>query len=788
MNSYRNFSANTSNLGKNLEKLSSGYKINRAGDDAAGLAISEKMRAQITGLEGATKNSKDGISLIQTAEGALTEVHDMLNRMTTLAEQSANGTYQDELDREQLQKEVESLKSEIDRIADSTNYNGLKLLDGSLDPTVDTKTVDTTQWTKITDDKLPVNSTSGVVGSGTILHKGESVAAQSAEFSINLNNFAPSFDINTASTNETDTVTITIGKGVGSAEGNVNQDLTVTAKEVAAQTGSDITERVAKAIVAKYNKDDGTATPSDRGIDVYGASGSQHFDISLGDDGSLKFIQTNAPEREADVVNTDLEVSISSTNAAGGTFTGSSTGDLDLTAANFAISDNVSIADRSALLTAMGDDDSTAFTITFGDADSQSDISEDDTLTFSAVAAPTGYTIQYQGSGADNWQNVASAGVVKLKAVGDTSGGNSIAGEDDGGGLKFPTVNFRIIKSADSSQVATFSVDMSKIAGSQNNKTATVTLNSKEGETNGAADYNAATTVIKEPTVSSSASLASTYITGNYLQTKITDGAQIKIGDETYTFALGAESNVDTSGENVVDLTDLAVNSNGQIDLGSDPVANPDYSNVNKALARLTKAAAGNKMYSVGYDVTSAQAGADNGHLTLTENKTYSGDADLTTRKGIAETIRFSAGATTSTNEDGIKGKGLSLQIGDTSDSFNKLTVAVGDMHSAAIGVGDVDISTQEGASDALNKIKTAINNVSDTRGTLGALQNRLEHTINNLGVQRENIQNAESLIRDTDVAEEMMTYTKNNILNQSAQAMLAQANQLPQGVLQLLQ
>ena len=92
LNSYRNFSTNNSKLNKNLEKLSTGYKINRAGDDAAGLAISEKMRAQISGIDGATKNSKDGISLIQTAEGALTEVHDMLNRMTTLAEQSANGT------------------------------------------------------------------------------------------------------------------------------------------------------------------------------------------------------------------------------------------------------------------------------------------------------------------------------------------------------------------------------------------------------------------------------------------------------------------------------------------------------------------------------------------------------------------------------------------------------------------------------------------------------------------------------------------------------------------------
>ena len=96
MNAYRNYTNNTSALSKNLEKLSSGYKINRAGDDAAGLAISEKMRAQITGLETAQKNAKDGISLVQTAEGALTEVHDMLNRMYELAEQSGTDITVDE--------------------------------------------------------------------------------------------------------------------------------------------------------------------------------------------------------------------------------------------------------------------------------------------------------------------------------------------------------------------------------------------------------------------------------------------------------------------------------------------------------------------------------------------------------------------------------------------------------------------------------------------------------------------------------------------------------------------
>jgi len=138
MNSYRNFGVNNSKMSKNLEKLSSGYAINRAGDDAAGLAVSEKMRWQITSIEAATKNAKDGIGLIQTAEGALTEVHDMLNRMTYLAEQSANGTYED-TDRGQLQLEFAQLQDEIKRIGSTANFNGRKLLDGttSIDLVID---------------------------------------------------------------------------------------------------------------------------------------------------------------------------------------------------------------------------------------------------------------------------------------------------------------------------------------------------------------------------------------------------------------------------------------------------------------------------------------------------------------------------------------------------------------------------------------------------------------------------------------------------------------------------
>ena len=135
--------------------------------------------------------------------------------------------------------------------------------------------------------------------------------------------------------------------------------------------------------------------------------------------------------------------------------------------------------------------------------------------------------------------------------------------------------------------------------------------------------------------------------------------------------------------------------------------------------------------------------------------------------------------------------KALTLQIGDTADSYNKMTVSVEDMSAKGLGLEALKktgIMTEESASNAIDTIKTAINTVSSQRASLGALQNRLEHTINNLDVAAENLSAANSRIRDTDMAKEMMNYTKMNVLVQSAQAMLAQANQQPQSVLQLLQ
>ncbi|CAI3194861.1 MULTISPECIES: flagellin [Clostridium] len=130
MNAHRQMKSNTSATGKSIEKLSSGLRINRAGDDAAGLAISEKMRSQIRGLNQGSTNAQDGISMVQTTEGALTETHSMLQRLKTLATQSANGTYTNS-DRSLIKKEVNELTKEITRIATDTEFNGVKVLNST---------------------------------------------------------------------------------------------------------------------------------------------------------------------------------------------------------------------------------------------------------------------------------------------------------------------------------------------------------------------------------------------------------------------------------------------------------------------------------------------------------------------------------------------------------------------------------------------------------------------------------------------------------------------------------
>ncbi len=532
MNAYRNYNNNTSALSKNLEKLSSGYKINRAGDDAAGLAISEKMRAQITGLKAAQKNVKDGISLVKTGEGAMQEIQDMLNRMDYLATQSANGTYDNEVDRANLQKEVGALKEEINRIADSANFNGIKLLDGSLSAS---------------------GGAGGAAGAPTVGGL-ETTTTDATKFTVD--SAAPTA-ITTALTDGAElTMTVNYTDASGAAK---SEKLTLT------------------------YKDEGTkgqlVTANGTVIDIAATTKGQPDAKDLG-----KAFAAAAKE-------------------------------------NGALSDTFKVSA-----------DATTGKLTF--------------------TAKEGGAATSVGSITENWTAGAVNQADKAQTLGTaTKGADAYESFDFAGG-----------------------------------------------------DYSV--------------------------------GDVFTVNGQKFAF-VNSEADAAKLGSNV---------------------------NCVKVATADTVAAA---------DVTEM--------VKVLQGKT--GAMGIEADAGTATQINFKS----STAAGAAGSGGLTLQIGDTPDDYNQMKVVIGDMHTKALGIDGLDISNQTSAKEAIDVIKNAINQVSSVRGDLGAVQNRLEHTSNNLSVMAENIQDAESTIRDTDVAEEMMSYVKNNILVQSAQAMLAQANQVPQGVLQLL-
>ena len=775
MNSYRNFSTNNSSLSKNLEKLSTGYKINRAGDDAAGLAISEKMRAQITGLEGATKNAKDGISLVQTAEGALTEVHDMLNRMTTLAEQSANGTYQDELDREQLQKEVNQLKSEIDRIADSTNFNGLKLLDGSLASNTAEATNTETQLMTIKGTQMDGSANSAT---GTVSTKFEEASgdAWNVEFGALTSATFEAFKFSFTDANGQSHTLQFQSENAGSISTNVTlvNALNGGSTEVLTLSPTDSGEDPATALKAFRD----TFTASNAGDGASAADGKITFTVKNTAIGaqmnSISGITTGGSVTAAKSGITGVATTEIDGKDAGLVMTiGSDTGPAE--------GDRVQIGGKVyEFVTTAGDPAKTAgATAVYTDSSLKGA-----TQNLYAALKTDGYDVIYEsGTGATDWGSDGKIRFTDLSQISEAQSGGAVSVDSsnlavkDQEATKQTTTIALTHASGTAASTANFSISYVDAEGKNQSKT----ISFKANGANATEDANNLANALKDDTdlnglfeFDSTTTAGTLVITSRSTDNTASQVSAIAVGpsgDNTAVTAPTAEISV-TAGLN--DGKSIELKDSGQNIKAGDTVT------VNGK----TYEFAAHSGAAVGDGNTRVLMGS-NGKESL-ENL-----SKALTAGDIKNSYDAATGKVVFSDRDNIVEEtagGLSVQIGDTADSYNKLTISVADMHSKSIGIGDVDISTQEGAAAALDKIKSAVNFVSDVRGTLGSLQNRLDHTINNLGVMRENIQNAESQIRDTDVAEEMMTYTKNSILNQAAQAMLAQANQLPQGVLQLLQ
>ena len=745
LNAYRQLGMNTSAVTKSLEKLSSGFRINRAGDDAAGLAISEKMKAQITGLETASSNAQDGISLIQTAEGNLTEVHAMLNRMVELASKSANGTYTI-TERQALQDEMDQLLDEIDRISQSANFNGTKLLNGSLDASTDAVDAATKAAQNVAavygketsaDDIIgkmlaastsndPANATDGV-GKATILES-DYVDGGKPGFKISLDGVTHvmgSLDDTTKGititiTNDTTSKTVKITEEDIATEFS---DLKVGDKVTSEQLAQVFAKKVGTSVDGIETDTEFKATANGKDI-VFEATDDKLADI---------------PNRHYNV-KIESDVAVTDVAATGGTFTTEAfTADGGATGAN---------NDNTMSVTAkIGGKDVTFTTAELADNTSAADWA---TALGNAEAEIDGKTVklsEYFGV----TQN-AGAFTFTDKTTGKEGSGNTISG----------------ITVAGTGKGSFADTTITKADGKDAYKTGT------SGYVNAGTE---AVIMAGKPAVDQ---LASTTLT--LTADDLKDGTKIRLGDQEYTIAIGEDSKFKDV-EGAVYVEGLTTD-------------DPDEF-LEKISSKLSEVAADNKTFTVSHQ------DGDGGKIGLKQLQEAKDTTDMSTMKNFAGYIGISqvdADATAKAQEAADKaladaeakqGKALTLQIGDTAENFNKMQVSIKDMSAKGLGLEELKktgITSEESASNAIDTIKDAIEIVSSTRAGLGALQNRLEHTINNLDVAVENLSAANSRIRDTDMAKEMMNYTKMNVLVQSAQAMLAQANQQPQSVLQLLQ
>ncbi len=931
MNAYRNYTNNVSAMKKNLEKLSSGYKINRAGDDAAGLAISEKMRAQITGLETAQKNAKDGISLVQTAEGALTEVHDMLNRMVELATQSANGTYDNDTDRFQLQKEMDQLRTEINRIADSANFNGIKLFDGSLSGADITATgIETSQID---------------MAKGVEVVQGSNGGGSNGTFTINLDSalgdgdtLAIKFGGQVATDLGGDTLTLTyagttaatattgnieVGKDLNEQATNImkalkantavskNFDITtdgnsviLTAKiegnNTTNTTTGDMTSTVTgitssnKDAVSAFDKTTTAAADDTAGVAVFGGmfenGAGGGFNVSKGDIltfevkvGNQTMTLTAEAGKDFDVKDTQLNtakelVAFLNDKATfdddDSTFIDESTikfGDL-FTAADVVDATGkttgLKLSVKSGLVS-LG-------AATVADAEIKITNTKPDGTTIKATGTATGgvasgtaakaqeYTLALNTTG--NAQNLAIGDKLTLEGKlldGRTFKFDVVAGKDFQVGKTYADTlkNLKTTLESDSFSITLKDANNvestakgSDIFGDNAEIKIDLTAGAEKFVSNAKgtmASQLTNMTLTAGPAADASANLkngdqktsADSTIT---LSDGLSYGAVVEVDGKKYELvkAAGDVSNANNKAVIVDDISDLASAAKALAEAIKGDVDSADYkvtASNNKVTIASTKvgstaqaisaSASGDKTTQIEFtlDPQKMQAGSTvtingqtyefvdkGGKPTDKANQTievadFSKETAASLGSALAKAANGQKNASVTVDGDGkvtVRGlvdgetneivtpsvkfdggkSGLRLQIGDTAEDFNQMTVSIYNMHCADMGIGNISIADQDSAAVAIDAIKSAINYVSDVRGTLGATQNRLDHTINNLSVMTENIQDAESTIRDTDVAAEMMAYTKNNILIQSAQAMLAQANQVPQGVLQLLQ
>ena len=626
MNANRMLNITTGSQAKSTEKLSSGYRINRAADDAAGLTISEKMRKQIRGLDQASSNAEDGVSAVQTAEGALTEVHSMLQRMNELAVQASNGTNSQD-DRDAIQAEIEQLTTEIDRVAETTKFNETYLLKGDADGATKTNTVAAHDAGLA--GKLGESENGKTTFTADKLAVGGKVTIGGTEYTIGKSKSTDDYIKKAAVT----------GAAAPNAVGDSVTSSGVKTTIVAKVSLADATDTSAAGKLGKLANTDGTWKVGDTIVDADGNTWTYSEDLDTG---------TNA--------------------ITGGTEHGFYKVNDDKTYTTKAVANTTDLIKSGAKITTTSAD--TTFKklngVTVVDDLGNNEVSITDTASITALTTniKAGDTVTVGGVS----KEVTAEAPTSMKDITD-----AVKGAAAGGTLKIGNTSYTLATSTD-------------LSGTTKKITADDFLN-----------------LIKE-------------------------GDKVTVNANAYT-AIGVSGTTD---DDSITLKEA----------------------YNKMAEELEAAS------SIGTDKAA----------TVKNN----GDGTFEITQGSVE----------------VKDKlSFNLQVGADADMTNKINVSIESMSAAGLGIKGINVSdtTGKAATYAVDAIADALSKVSSQRSALGAVQNRLEHTIDNLDNVVENTTSAESRIRDVDMAEEMVEYSKNNILAQAGQSMLAQANQATQGVLSLL-
>ena len=791
MNANRYFGINNKKLSKSLEKLSSGYAINRAGDNAAGLAVSEKMRSQIAGMTQAVKNAQDGISMVQTYEGALTETDSILQRMKTLATQIANGGYDDPVDRTAAQQEFYQLNDELNQIAD-TDYNGVVVLNGGV----------MADGLKAVDGMFDYSNKAAQVAE----EQAAALAAAQADAQKKIDSAQRAFDSAFAAYNAV-----------------TKRDLSNNGDAVQWNTVDDsmYTQKAADKLFGKLTN--GTDSLTDAGI----SSVDVTFKYNEADKNwtieSATYVNDDGEEKEVKYTQGFATNFANANKGSGSGLGGFEVTDADGNVIANAIFDSTKLNDGDTVTLTFTNNANASYAPKNVGFDDNS-FKKDATLN---VDAPT-IRLSNKVTDGDMSEELAAA-LEKLNNahVGFEYKNGKLEGSiDQGLYIERDTVNSTIdkevwlIKTAEDNNgvtLAEVTLDPSRAASTGKAVTKTImgktedthngtgwgnTINSSEtleliynGNSWETADGTDAADALKNTTEFADITdvkdlYTGTAVKGDKIKLSLNLGSVIADAGVTDTDANGTLSNGDTRKAVIkVDYTPMeATNGKMSFDVAVDAW---DYNAYNKG----PDVSAG-KNNKITEDTTAIDKRYLEAKKLLAEVKAaYPGSfADLPDEYKVSQSDAFNNSEAKMTYKDHII-----LQVGartkDAVDfTFQYDSDSIGDLKAdlnctaKGLGTDILDIKTQESANYAIDKIDQAINKVSLVRGTFGAIQNRLDHKIDNLNVTVENLTDAESRIRDTNMAEEMMNFTKNQILSQASQSMLAQANQLPQSVLQLLQ